>query len=137
MADNMVERFTNRDRGIAAALPEADAPEADLGCFGWLRGIRERAVSLEFRKKDGRVLAIGYAWIDRLEYDPDNGITLHAAGKTVRLEGAGLNHEARPGVRLFEGITRHRVTWVRECNHNQHLETADRAVQIDAIVWNN
>ena len=36
----------------------------DFGAFGWLRGIRDRAIMLEIRHRDGRVPAFGYAWLD-------------------------------------------------------------------------
>ena len=97
------------------AQPEPDADAADdHGCFGVLRGQRERAVMLELRRRTGDVLAVGYGWVERIAYDPSDGITLHLGGQSIRIRGSNLNAEVRPNVRLFEALTRHRVSWVRE-----------------------
>lgn len=111
MNDSILSKYTNRP------TTEPDDPQLeteDLGSFGWLRGMRERATMLELRKKNGNITAIGYAWIERIEFDPSHGITLHALGKAIKIEGQNLNAEIRPGVRLFEGLTRHRVPWIEE-----------------------
>ena len=100
---------------IVPALPEPESDaDDDHGCFGVLRGQRERAVMLELRRRTGDVLAVGYGWVERIAYDPSDGITLHLGGQKVVIRGANLNAEVRPNVRLFEGLTRHRVSWVRE-----------------------
>ncbi len=44
----------------ATLRAELDASADDLGSFGWLRGIRDRAIMLELRQKNGNVVAIGY-----------------------------------------------------------------------------
>lgn len=134
MSESMVDRYAKRGEGLAATLPEPEPAETDLGCFGWLRGMRERAPCLELRKSDGRILAVGYAWIDRMEFDPDSGITLHAGAQTIRLEGSGLNHEVRPGVRLFEGLARQRVPWVREVECGRVVEGHQMA-KVECITW--
>jgi hypothetical protein len=94
---------------------EPDTTE-DAGCFGFLRGTRDSALMLELRKKDGSIMAISYSYIERLEFEPSEGITIHALGRTIRIHGTNLNAPIRPGsqTRLFEGITRHRVLWVAE-----------------------
>jgi hypothetical protein len=48
-------------------------PAADLGAFGFLRGVRDRAVMLELRWKDGSVVAFAYAWLERAGFDPSEG----------------------------------------------------------------
>lgn len=135
MSESMVDKYAKRSLDIEAAMPEPDDPESDLGCFGWLRGARERAVSLELRKKDGRILAIGYSWIDHIEYDPDSGITLHTPDRTVQIVGSGLNSEIRPGVSLFGGLIRHRIPWVEEADRAADFETSKRSTSIERIVW--
>jgi hypothetical protein len=100
--------------------PDAPEPDAladaadDLGCFGHLRGQRDRAIMLELRRRTGDVLAIAYGYIDRIAFDPSEGITIHAGGQSIRIRGTNLNAEVRPNVRLFEGLLRHRIAWVRE-----------------------
>lgn len=92
---------------------EEDAAD-DLGCFGYLRGVRDRAIMLELRKKDGTIAAFSYAYLERADFDPSEGITLHIMGKRIQIKGQNLNGEARPNIRLFHGITRHRVPWIQE-----------------------
>jgi len=86
----------------------------DLGPFGWLRSPRERCPMIEFRKKSGNILALGYAWLHRIDFDPSDGITLWFGSQRVLIRGQNLNAEIRPGVRLFEGLTRYRVPWIHE-----------------------
>ena len=61
-----------------------------------MRGVRDRAIMLELRRKNGNVLAIGYGWLERAEFDPSEGITLHLVGQKIRIKGRNLNDEARP-----------------------------------------
>lgn len=120
MTDRLLDKYTSRvGRGGGSASESTPArPEReeieDHGCFGWLRGIRDRAVMLELRKKDGRVLAIPYGWIERIEYDPDRGITLICGGKAISIEGHGMGNDSPSASSLLSGLIRHRVPWVRE-----------------------
>lgn len=107
----------------------------DFHSFGWLRGIRERATMLELRKKSGDVMAIGYSWIERVEFNPTEGITLHVHGEKICIKGRNLNAEIRPEVRLFQGITRHRVAWIQEADRPSSLNGGERATIIEEIVW--
>ena len=117
------------------------APPADSGSvddfqsFGWLRGIRDRATMLELRKKSGDVMAIGYNWIERVEFNPTDGITLHIHGDKILIKGRNLNAEIRPEVRLFQGIARHRIAWVQEADRPGSLNGGDRATIIEEITW--
>jgi hypothetical protein len=110
-------------------------PTDDLGSFGFLRGIRDRAVMIELRKKDGNILAVGYGWLERAEFNPSEGITLSIVGQKVRIKGRNLNAEVRQSVRLFEAITRHRISWVQEANEPDGMEADDKATVIDSIEW--
>ena len=80
-----------------------------------------------------RIVALGYAWLERVEFDPSEGITLSVGGQKVRIKGRNLNAEIRPSVRLFEGIARHRVPWIREADRSAGLQAGDRDTVIDAI----
>lgn len=122
MADSVLERHLLKGGTLAEELRrqgEGD-PDAtdDLGCFGWLRGVRERALMLELRRRDGNIIAVPYAFIERMEYDPSEGIALLVPGFRVVLKGRNLNAEVRPHVRLFDGLVRHRVPWVRDAQKN-------------------
>jgi hypothetical protein len=90
---------------------------------------------LELRKKSGDVLAIGYHWIERVEFNPTDGITLHVHGDKIRIKGRNLNAEIRPEVRLFDGIARHRVAWVQEADRSSNLNGSERATVVEKIEW--
>lgn len=122
-------------RGPAGEAPADVEAADDFGAFGWLRGIRDSARMLELRKKDGNILAIGYGWLEKVEFNPSEGITLSIVGRTIRIKGRHLNGEVRPAVRLFEGITRHRVPWLKEADEPESLEAGDEATVIERIEW--
>lgn len=107
----------------------------DLGCYGWIEGPRERAESLELQLKTGRIAALPYAWIDFAEFDPSEGITLHARGGEITIRGRNLNKETRPGVRLFQGIAARRVPWVRESERADDLAADQGATIVEWINW--
>ena len=134
MSDKTIlDRYVARGPSPDGTL-EADAVD-NLGAFGWLRGIRDSARMLELRKKDGSILAVGYGWLERVEFNPSEGITLSLVGRTIRIKGLNLNAEVRPCVRLFEGITRHRVPWVQEAGEPDRMESEAGATIVDRIEW--
>lgn len=132
MSDKALHRFVDREHGRSVqpdgergqgrdpstsrmlTLPTDSDGTEDHGAFGWLRGTKERSVMLELRKRNGNIIAIGYGWLERAEFDPSIGITLLVPGQRIVIQGRNLNDEIRPHVRLFEGITRHRVPWIQE-----------------------
>lgn len=141
MTDRLLDKYTSRvGRGGTAAADASPArPESeeieDHGCFGWLRGIRDRAVMLELRKKDGRILAIPYGWIERIEYDPDKGIVLVCGGKSISISGHGLASDAPAASSLLSGLIRHRVPWVREAPGMLATSGQSDLCVIERILW--
>ncbi len=136
-ATSILQRYGLRDidsAGNVVAKSESDVAD-DLGAFGWLRGIRDRATSLELRRRDGHILAVGYGYMDKAEFDPSEGITLSVAGQKIRIKGRNLNAEVRPMVRLFEGIARNRVPWVQEASGADSMAADAKATIIDSISW--
>lgn len=133
MNDSVVDRYLKaRPDADAVPMPENDLAD-DLGAFGWLRGVRERAIMLELRRRDGSIRALGYAWLEGADFDPSVGVTLHFGGKTVKLIGRNLNAESRLNVRLFSGIVRHRVPWIQEADEPAALEAPRGATVIEMI----
>lgn len=129
MTDSILQKYGTRRVEDLDANPSADTEVLDdFGAFGWLRGIRDRAVMLELRQKTGNILAIGYAWLERIEFNPSEGITLYTAGRTIRIQGRNLNAETRPHVRLFQGLTRHRVPWIQEADASALVNPGDGTV---------
>jgi hypothetical protein len=127
----MLERFHGRSEHGPHDVDSAD----NLIAFGFLRGIRDRSVMLELRKKDGNILAVGYGYLDKAEYDPSEGITLSVAGHKIKLKGRNLNAPVRDSIRLFEGIARHRVPWVQEADEAAAMGADEKATVIDKIEW--
>lgn len=100
---------------------------------GW--GVRDRAVMLELRRKDGNILAVGYAWLDKAEFDPSVGIVLSLGGQKITIRGRNLNAEIRPEVRLFQGICRHRVPWIQEADEASFMEARGAGTLVEDIEW--
>ena len=139
MSDSLLSKYVRKpaDEHKPETVPNGDPDGTeDLGCYGFLRGVRDRAVMLELRKKDGAVTALAYAYIERITYCPDGpeeGITLHGAGQKVRISGRNLNTENESGVRLLGALTRHRVPWVREADRSVGLAGESNLVIIEEI----
>jgi len=117
----MVEELTVRDRlNSLTSRPVARESDEetleDLAVCGLLRGVAERALMLEFRFKTGNIVALGFAWLEKAEFDASEGITLHFVNAKVQLKGRNLRQPLRGNTRLFDGIIRHRIPWVQECD---------------------
>jgi hypothetical protein len=133
MSDSVLQQF----RGRVASEPPAFSVDGDLdddmGAFAILRGVRDFARFLELRKKDGSVVAIGYSWLERIEYDGGHRLTLRFTNQVVNIIGRNLNAEIRASVRLLDGLVRHRVPWVRESNEGDALVADKRSLVIENI----
>ena len=137
MSDNILHKYTGRLAPPADGGPEvsdADGTE-DLGSFGWCRGARDTCRMLELRKRTGNVMAIPYAYISAVLFDASEGITIKCGEMSIVIKGRNLNTEARPQVRLFQGLTRHRVPWVQEAERSGSVQVNRTSVQIDSIEW--
>ena len=132
LARHLIRDAEERCAGDAGLDPEHCH---DLGAFGWLRGIRDRAVMLELRRKDGNILAVAYAFLDRVEFEPSSGITLHAGDTQVHISGRHLNGAPGSTFSLFEGLTRHRVPWIAEAGERGRLTIDSSACVVERIVW--
>lgn len=138
MQDSVLVKYASAKQPPASKpdpIADGELPD-DLGAFGWLRGTREWAVMLELRKKDGGITAFAYAWLERAEFDPSEGILLRFGMEKVKITGRNLNGEARPNIRLFAGIVRHRVPWIQEADEPAAMAAGNRAVVVEAIGFN-
>lgn len=134
---SILEKYAGRNgfgNGAGDAVPEQVEID-DLGSFGWLRGIRDRALALELRKANGNIVAVPYHGIDRFELDPSMGITLSLGVQKIQIRGRNLNAEIRPSIRLFEGLARHRVSYVREALRHDGQNETDNTTVVDTIEW--
>jgi hypothetical protein len=136
MSDSLIDKYAKRTPFPDPHRLELEEGETEnRGCFGWLRGIRDRAYMLALHKKDGHVLALSYSWVQRIEYEPQAGITLYLPDMQVRVQGTGLNAEAKPTIRLLDGVIRHKVPWIRECDAAEILRAGDGGVAVERIDW--
>lgn len=137
MTDSILQKYTSRKPLEAEPVNGSLEPEGldDLGAFGLLRGIRDRAIMLEFRRKDGNSLALAYAWLESAGFDPSEGITLQLGSRKVRLIGRNLNQAGPNGLGLFAAIIRHRVLWIQEADEPAILQAVDSATLIERIEW--
>jgi len=132
MADEL-RKYLGRNGGPGADADESDVESDDFGSFCALRGIKERAVCVELRKKNGDILAVNLGWIEKFQFEPSEGITLHAAGgQKIRIKGRNLNAGGRP---LFQNLCRHRVLWVMETDRPANLKAAVDETVIEQIDW--
>lgn len=133
MKGNLLEKYAV-PKAVETETPDEQVgiPD-DLGAFGFLRGVHDRALMLEVRFKNGKKRGLGYAWLHDLEFDPSEGITLHFGGKQVKITGQNLNAEVRPNVRLFAAILRHRVSWIQEADGPTMMESSKSATIIERI----
>ncbi len=90
---------------------------------------------LELRRKSGVIRAIGYSWIHKIDYDASTGITLHAGSEAIRIKGRNLNADARPHIKLFEGLTRQKVSFIQEADQADSLQADKKAVVVESIEW--
>jgi hypothetical protein len=132
MTDDILDKYVKRRNGKEQS-PADENDTIEVPGFGWLRGIRDAANMLEIRHRDGHISAFSYNMLDQADFDPSDGITLHFAKSTVHIIGRNLNVEARPHLRLFEGITRRRVTWIQVANEPTAMEGPKDAVVIEAV----
>jgi hypothetical protein len=131
-----LQKYATRfsENAETAATSDAEGTE-DLGALGFLRGTSDKAEMLELRKKTGNVRAIGYGWIQKVDFDPSAGLTLYAGDEKIRIRGRNLNGIARQQTSLLGGIIRHRVPWIMESDQSATLQADKSAVVVEAIEW--
>ena len=83
-----------------------DGPDS---CCGWLRGVRDRAIALEYRLLAGRGRwpAPDYALIQNRWWEEGGFTVEYAGGLKVTVSGWGLR-------RVYELFLCNRVTWLEE-----------------------
>lgn len=108
---NLNDRILTRRTGIADDDPDAFD---DCGCYGLLRGAKERAVMLDLQFQSGNRVAFAYALFERATYDPSAGLALRFYGVEVKLIGRNLDRAGESGTGLLDSLLRHRVPWIRE-----------------------
>src|SRR5271154_4086397 len=85
---------------LQAKEGETDGTEASCKAFGYLRGIRDQATSVEFRFKDGNSTFFPYGWMGPWKYNPSEGLLLKFSGDLVYLvliRGSNLHRPLSEG----------------------------------------
>jgi hypothetical protein len=117
---------------------EAEEGEASCGAFGYLRGIRDQATSVEFRFREGNSTFFPYGWMGPWQYDPSEGLLLKFSGDLVYLvliKGSNLDKPLKEGsINLTHaGLQRHKVLFVREMSEEEIRQVGDTGPTIDSI----
>lgn len=133
----ILKRMKTDQTPTPAVVPD-EADEEACTAFGYLRGIRDRALSIEFRFADGNSLVFPYSWLGPVKYNPSAGLLLKFVGDVIYLvyiQGSNLNAVVNGGANLYQrGIQRHRVTWVREMTSQQVAKAAASEVTVEHIL---
>lgn len=132
--DSILQRYIDdQESSIDNQSEYADDDEQIYpASFGWLRGIRDRALMLELRKKNGNIMAFGYSWLERVEFNPSEGITLIFGERNIQIRGRNLNIDSGS---LFDSITRHKATWIQEALRADIVKSCETETVIESIEW--
>jgi hypothetical protein len=117
---------------------DADGAEASCAAFGYLRGIREQAESLELRFKGGTSRWFSYGLLGTWQHNPSEGLLLQFSGAVmylVLIRGSNLDKPLNEGsINLTRGgLQRHRILWVREMTDEEIKQVGDTGPSIDSI----
>ena len=146
----MTDDVTHQDRlqqklppgGLNAYLKskesEAEGTEASCKAFGYLRGIRDSATSVEFRFLDGNSTWFPYGWMGTWQFNPSEGLLLKFSGDLVYLvliRGSNLDKPLNEGAinLTHAGLQRHRVLWVKEMTKEEIRQVGETGPTIDSI----
>lgn len=126
--------------GEQAPRLETDTDQGEASCeaFGYLRGIRDHATSVEFRFRSGNSTWFPYSWMGTWHYNPSEGLLLKFTGDLVYLvliTGSNLDKPLKQGsINLTHaGLQRHRVLWIREMSKEEIRQVGENGPTIDNI----
>jgi hypothetical protein len=111
-------------QAAAKSPAEAGGPEeASCPAFTYLRGLRERALAVEFCFKTGDREWFAYNLLGSWRYNPSIGLLLKFTGDLVTLvliRGSNLDALVNDTVNLTDrGFQRHRILSVREMDEDE------------------
>jgi hypothetical protein len=134
---SILEKMSPRPPKEAPAEPQDD-DEYTCPAFGYLRGIRDRGLAVEFRFRGGTNAWLSYAWLGAFYYHPSVGLLLKFSGDTITLvliHGSNLDCPVRQGTMTLmdRGLQRHRITFVREMDEDELRKAGEREPTIDKI----
>jgi hypothetical protein len=112
---------------VANRRPTTDAgpsetDEEACAAYGYMRGIRDRALAIEFRYRDGNRDFYPYSWLGPWRYNPSVGLLLKFTGDIttlVLIGGSNLDALVNQSINLTDrGIARHRISWLKEMDED-------------------
>jgi hypothetical protein len=143
----MVDDRHYPDAAARGALPltlparqpaSAEADEHSAGCFGYLRGVQDKALAVRFIFRSGDSLWLPYSWFGPWQFHRSTGLLLKFTGDTVILVAVlGSNLDAMVGgtVNLTDrGLQRHRITWLRELDEDELKKAGEGEPTIDQLL---
>jgi hypothetical protein len=127
-------------KGLAALAEEKEKDTDEVSCpaYGFLRGLDQRALAVEFRFRNGNSDWFPYSLLASWRYDPSVGLLLKFTGDVVALaliRGSNLAAKA-PGkdINLTDrGLQRHRILWIREMGEDEVRRSGEGEPTIDSI----
>jgi hypothetical protein len=112
---------------VASRRPGADATPSETdeeacAAYGYMRGIRDRSLAIEFRYRDGNSDFYPYSWLGPWRYNPSAGLLLKFTGDVttlVLIRGSNLDALVNQSINLTDrGIARHRISWLKEMDED-------------------
>jgi hypothetical protein len=112
--------------GARAKAKEKDTEDEDsCPAFGYLRGLRERALAVELRYRNGNKEWFAYSLLGAWQHNPSVGLLLKFTGGDVNtlvlIRGSNLEASVNESmVNLTDwGLQRHRIVYVREMDEDE------------------
>lgn len=137
--DKHQDRLRGRQSGGSGGVPPGDdMGEDSCAAFGYLRGIREKADSLEVRFKSGNSTWLPYNWFGSWKFDPSHGLLLKFSGDVVYLvlvTGSNLDQPLLDTTTNLttSGLQRRRIVWMREMTDDEIRQVGESGPTIDSI----
>ncbi|HEV8062397.1 MAG TPA: hypothetical protein VGP68_21135 [Gemmataceae bacterium] len=117
---------------------ETEAEEDSCAAFGYLRGLHDRALAIEFRLSNGNREWFTYQLLSSWRFNPSVGLLLkftsdvttlvliHGSNLDLMLPGKAINFTDR-------GLQRHRITYIREMDRAELKRVGQAEPTIDKI----
>lgn len=117
---------------------DTDPGEASCPAFGYLRGLDQRALAVEFRYRDGNSDWYSYGLLSNWRYNPSVGLLLKfTSDVTTLVLIRGSNLDALVGDKAINltdrGFQRHRILWVREMGKGELQQVGQAGPTVDRI----
>jgi hypothetical protein len=122
------------------ARQSADKENDEESCpaFGFLRGLHDRALALEFRLRNGNSETFSYQLLASWKFNPSIGLLLKfTSDVTTLVLIRGSNLDVMPPGRAINltdrGLQRHRITFIREMDEAELKRAGNAQPSVDGI----